>query len=295
VNSIIQNSRRLVIKIGSSLALTDDGKNLDPVKIARFAMQIAELRKLDKEVVLVASGATIVGMQMLGMTERPEESHDWQACGAIGQMALTHAYGDVFRGRGLHAAQVLLTLHEVDDPDQRARACDMLLKLLQFGAIPIINQNDALTTLDNKLGDNDRAAAVVANMIDADLLIILTDQKGLFSADPRKDPNAQLVHEGKAGDPKLEAMALFGGSAGHGQFGLGGMYTKVLAAKHAGQFGVHTLIAWGYEENILVRLIQGEAIGTRLMAQPTQAKRSGWFASIRHSIAARFGMHGNAG
>jgi glutamate 5-kinase len=274
MNSVIQNARRLIIKVGSSL-VTNDGKGLDTAAIAKWAEQIAQLRVLGKEVVLVSSGAIAEGMQRLGFDKRPTGVHELQACAAVGQMGLAQIYETSFRQHDLRTAQVLLTHADLADRERYLNARSTLFTLLRLGVIPIINENDTVVTDEIKFGDNDTLGALVANLIEGDALIILTDQKGLFTADPRKDPDAQFVHEAKAGDPALEAMA---GGAGTG-IGRGGMLTKILAAKRAATSGAHTVIAWGREEQVLTRLAAGEAIGTQLIAQTAQlTARKQWMA-----------------
>ncbi|MEN3365393.1 MAG: glutamate 5-kinase [Burkholderiales bacterium] len=274
MNSVIHNSKRLIVKVGSSL-VTNDGKGLDTSAIAKWAEQIAHLRALGKEVVLVSSGAIAEGMQRLGFEKRPTEIHELQACAAVGQMGLAQIYETSFRHHNLRTAQVLLTHADLADRERYLNARSTLFTLLRLGVVPIINENDTVVTDEIKFGDNDTLGALVANLIEGDALIILTDQKGLYTADPRKDPHAQLVHEAAAGDSALEAMA---GGAGTG-IGRGGMLTKILAAKRAATSGAHTVIAWGREDRVLTRLAAGEAIGTQLTAQTAHlTARKQWMA-----------------
>ena len=274
MNSVIHNAKRLIIKVGSSL-VTNDGKGLDHAAIAKWAEQIAHLRALGKEVVLVSSGAIAEGMQRLGFEKRPTGIHELQACAAVGQMGLAQIYETSFRAHQLGTAQVLLTHADLADRERYLNARSTLFTLLKFGVIPIINENDTVVTDEIKFGDNDTLGALVANLIEADALIILTDQRGLYTADPRRDPQARFVDEAKAGDPMLEAMA---GGAGTG-IGRGGMLTKILAAKRAATSGAHTVIAWGREERVLSRLASGEMIGTQLTAQTAQlTARKQWMA-----------------
>lgn len=274
MHSAIQKAKRLIIKVGSSL-VTNDGKGLDNIAIAKWAAEIAQLRALGKEVVLVSSGAIAEGMQRLGFEKRPTGIHELQACAAVGQMGLAQIYETSFRTHGLRTAQVLLTHADLADRERYLNARSTLFTLLRLGVVPIINENDTVVTDEIKFGDNDTLGALVANLIEADALIILTDQKGLYTADPRQDPNALFVHEAKAGDLSLEAMAGGAGSS----IGRGGMLTKILAAKRAASSGAHTIIAWGREESILVRLASGEAIGTQLTAQTGQlTARKQWMA-----------------
>ncbi|RYE79856.1 MAG: glutamate 5-kinase [Oxalobacteraceae bacterium] len=274
MNSVIQQAKRLIVKVGSSL-VTNDGKGLDHVAIARWAEQIAHLRTMGKEVVLVSSGAIAEGMQRLGFEKRPTGIHELQACAAVGQMGLAQIYETSFRAHQLGTAQVLLTHADLADRERYLNARSTLFTLLKFGVIPIINENDTVVTDEIKFGDNDTLGALVANLIEGDALIILTDQRGLYTADPRRDPQARFVDEATAGDPALEAMA---GGAGSG-IGRGGMLTKILAAKRAATSGAHTVIAWGREERVLSRLAAGEAIGTQLTAQTAQlTARKQWMA-----------------
>jgi glutamate 5-kinase len=274
MNSVIQNAKRLIVKVGSSL-VTNDGKGLDHTAIAKWAEQIAYLRTLGKEVVLVSSGAIAEGMQRLGFEKRPTGIHELQACAAVGQMGLVQIYETSFRIHDLHTAQVLLTHADLADRERYLNARSTLFTLLKFGVIPIINENDTVVTDEIKFGDNDTLGALVANLIEGDALIILTDQRGLYTADPRRDPQARFVDEAQAGDPALEAMA---GGAGTG-IGRGGMLTKILAAKRAATSGAHTVIAWGREDRVLSRLAAGEAIGTQLTAQTAQlTARKQWMA-----------------
>ena len=274
MNSVIQNAKRLIIKVGSSL-VTNDGHGLDHEAIAKWSEQIAKLRLLGKEVILVSSGAIAEGMLQLGFTKRPVDIHELQACAAVGQMGLIQIYQTSFETHGLHTAQVLLTHADLADRERYLNARSTLLALLRFGVIPVINENDTVVTDEIKFGDNDTLGALVSNLVEADALIILTDQKGLFSADPRKNPEATLITEAQAGDPALEAMA---GGAGTG-IGRGGMLTKILAAKRAASSGAHTVIAWGRENNALLRLADGEMIGTQLLAPNSHLQaRKQWMA-----------------
>jgi glutamate 5-kinase len=274
MNSVIQKAKRVIIKVGSSL-VTNDGKGLDGTAIQKWAEQIVHLRSLGKEVVLVSSGAIAEGMQRLGFDKRPTGIHELQACAAVGQMGLAQIYETSFRQHDVRTAQVLLTHADLADRERYLNARSTLFTLLRLGVVPIINENDTVVTDEIKFGDNDTLGALVANLIEGDALIILTDQRGLFTADPRKDPNAEFVHEAKAGDLTLEAMAGGAGSS----LGRGGMLTKILAAKRAALSGAHTVIAWGREDRVLIRLAAGEAIGTQLTAQTAQlTARKQWMA-----------------
>jgi glutamate 5-kinase len=274
MDSVIQNAKRLIVKVGSSL-VTNDGKGLDRLAIENWAGQIAQLRQMGKQVLLVSSGAVAEGRQRLGFDRRPTEIHQLQACAAVGQMGLAQIYETSFRAHGLGTAQILLTHADLAHRERYLNARSTLVTLLGFGIVPVINENDTVVTDEIKFGDNDTLGALVANLIEADALIILTDQRGLYTADPRKDVDACFVHEGRAGDPTLEAMAGGAGSS----FGSGGMLTKIIAAKRAASSGTHTVIASGREENVLVRLAKGEAIGTQLKSQMAPlAARKQWMA-----------------
>lgn len=274
MQSIVKQSRRIVIKVGSSL-VTNQGQGLDHAALARWAEQIARLKKMGKEVVLVSSGAIAEGMQRLQWKKRPHALHELQAAAAVGQMGLVQAYESCFRSHEIRAAQVLLTHEDLSDRKRYLNARSTLITLLSLNVIPVINENDTVATDEIRFGDNDTLAALVTNLIEADVLVILTDQGGLFTADPRKDTKARLVEEARAGDPAIEAMA---GGAGS-DIGRGGMLTKVVAAKRAARSGAHTVIASGHEPDVLILLAQGEAIGTQLLAETmTLAARKQWLA-----------------
>ena len=272
--SHITEAKRFVIKVGSAL-VTNNGQGLDLSAINEWARQIAVLRQNNKEVLLVSSGAIACGMQRLGLSIRPSAVHALQACAAVGQMGLVQVYERAFASHGLHTAQVLLTHDDLADRKRYLNARSTLTTLLEYGVVPIINENDTVITDEIKFGDNDTLGALVANLVDADCLIILTDQQGLFTADPRQDANATLISRARAGDPALEAMA--GGSGT--QFGKGGMITKVIAAKRAARSGTHTVIANGHERDVVPRLASGESIGTVLLSetQPLNARKQ-WLA-----------------
>jgi len=270
----VRDAHRLVVKVGSSL-VTDEGRGLDEAAIARWATQIARLRELDKEVVLVSSGAVAEGMKRLGWHRRPKIMHELQAAAAVGQMGLAQAYESAFRACGLRTAQILLTHEDLADRKRYLNARATLLALLALGVVPIINENDTVVTDEIRFGDNDTLGALVANLLDAEVLVILTDQQGLFTADPRVDAHARLLDCVVAGDPALEAMAGGAGST----IGRGGMITKVWAARRASAGGAHTVVASGREADVLVRLAAGEAIGTRFVAQTGRlAARKKWLA-----------------
>ena len=273
-NSTLRDARRIVVKVGSSL-VTNDGRGLDEVAIGEWCRQMSILVRSGREVIMVSSGAIAEGMKRLGWSSRPHEIHELQAAAAVGQMGLAQMYETKLRENGLGSAQVLLTHADLADRERYLNARSTLLTLLKLGVVPVINENDTVVNDEIKFGDNDTLGALVANLVEADALVILTDQKGLFTADPRKELNAKFVHEAKAGDPALEAMAGGAGSS----LGRGGMITKILAAKRAAGSGASTVIAWGREADALVRLTQGEAIGTLLVAQTqkTQARKQ-WIA-----------------
>ena len=273
-HSVVHTAHRIVVKVGSSL-VTNDGKGLDHQALSRWAREIAELAHHGKQVVLVSSGAIAEGVARLGWKEKPTAVHEKQAAAAVGQMGLCQAYETAFRAHGLKTAQVLLTHEDLTDRTRYLNARSTLLTLLHLGVIPIINENDTVVTAEIKFGDNDTLGALVTNLIEGDVLVILTDQKGLFTADPRKDASARLVEEDEAGNPALEAMAGGAGSS----VGTGGMLTKILAAKRAGSSGAATVIACGREDNVLLRLAQGERIGTQLLVRtsPLAAKKQ-WIA-----------------
>ena len=271
---LLKSAQRLVVKVGSSL-VTNQGQGLDRAAIACWARQIAQLRTRTKEVVLVSSGAIAEGMQRLGWTRRPQAMHELQAAAAVGQMGLVQVYETCFREHGLHTAQVLLTHADLADRQRYLNARSTLRTLLALGVIPIINENDTVVTDEIRFGDNDTLAALVTNLIEADCLIILTDQAGLYTRDPREDASAELVRKSKAGAPELEDMCGKPGS----HIAKGGMLTKVLAAKRAARSGAHTVIASGREPEVLLRLAEGEAIGTQLIAETMPiAARKQWLA-----------------
>ena len=266
--SVLRDARRLVIKVGSTL-VTNEGKGLDQQAIGEWCRQMSALVREGREVIMVSSGAIAEGMKRLGWATRPHEIHELQAAAAVGQMGLAHIYETQLRAHGLGSAQVLLTHADLADRERYLNARSTLLTLLQHGVLPVINENDTVVNDEIKFGDNDTLGALVANLVDADALVILTDQKGLYTADPRRDPSATFVHHARAGDPTLEEMAGGTGSS----LGKGGMITKILAAKRAAGSGASTVIAWGRETDVLLRLAQGEAIGTLLVA-PTQKQQA---------------------
>ncbi|HEX9718243.1 MAG TPA: glutamate 5-kinase [Ramlibacter sp.] len=273
-SSLLRDARRVVVKVGSGL-VTNDGRGLDEGAIGEWCRQLAALARDGREVIMVSSGAIAEGMKRLGWTARPHQIHELQAAAAVGQMGLAQMYESKLREHGMGSAQVLLTHADLADRERYLNARSTLLTLLQLRVVPVINENDTVVNDEIKFGDNDTLGALVANLVEADALVILTDQKGLYSADPRKDPSATFVHEGRAGDPALEVMAGGAGSS----LGKGGMITKILAAKRAAGSGASTVIAWGREPDCLLRLARGEAIGTLLVA-PTHKNqaRKRWIA-----------------
>ena len=278
ISEVLRSARRIVVKVGSSL-VTNEGRGLDEAAIGEWSRQLAMLVRgagaEHREVIMVSSGAVAEGMKRLGWKVRPREIHELQAAAAVGQMGLAQMYETKLREQGMHSAQVLLTHADLADRERYLNARSTLLTLLGLGVVPVINENDTVVNDEIKFGDNDTLGALVANLIEADLLIILTDQKGLYSADPRRDPEAHFVHEARAGDMALEAMAGGVGSS----IGRGGMITKILAAKRAAGSGASTVIAWGREPDVLLRLAQGERIGTLLVAQTAKKQaRKQWMA-----------------
>ena len=270
----IAAAKTLVVKVGSSL-VTNSGRGLDVEAIARWASQIAGLHRLGKRSILVSSGAIAEGVQRLGWSRRPHAMNQLQAAAAVGQMGLVQCYETCFREHGLPTAQVLLTHADMADRHRYLNARSTLRTLLDLGAIPVINENDTVVTDEIKFGDNDTLGALVTNLVEADALIILTDQAGLYDADPRRKPDAKLIEHANADDPRLEAVAGGAGTA----FARGGMITKVLAAKRAARSGAHTVIASGREHDVLLRLAQGEQLGTLLTARTVPlAARKQWLA-----------------
>jgi glutamate 5-kinase len=275
MQSILKQSRRIVIKVGSSL-VTNQGQGLDHTTLTCLAEQIAKLKQAKKEVVLVSSGAIAEGMQRLSWKKRPHALYKLQAAAAVGQMGLIQAYESCFRDYELQTAQLLLTHEDLSNRKRYLNARSTLTTLLSMNVVPIINENDSIATEEIRFGDNDTLAALVTNLIEADVLVILTDQAGLFTADPRIDAQAKLLNEAMVEDPTIELMASNVGSI----IGRGGMLTKIIAAKRAARSGAHTIIASGHEANVLVRLVQGEAIGTQLMTKTLKvAARKQWLAN----------------
>lgn len=269
----LAESQRWVIKIGSAL-LTANGRGLWAEGLDTWVSQMVELRQAGHEVVLVSSGAVAEGMTRLGWSRRPEEIHRLQAAAAVGQMGLVQAYESRFSRHGLHTAQILLGHDDISARDRYLNARGALQTLLELGVIPVVNENDTVVTDEIRFGDNDTLAALVANLVDADVLVILTDQQGLFTEDPRSNPEAKLIAQADANDSSLDAMV-----SGAGQLGRGGMITKLRAARLAARAGADTVIASGTEDQVLPRLLRGESVGTRLMArQQKLAARKQWLA-----------------
>ncbi len=270
----IATSKRWVIKIGSAL-LTAGGKGLSHEALSGWVEQIAALRHAGHEVLVVSSGAVAEGMSRMGWRKRPHNLNELQAAAAIGQMGLVRAWETCFQKYGLHTAQILLTRDDLDDRSRYLNARSTLRTLLQLGVVPVVNENDTVATDELRFGDNDTLAALVANLIEADLLLLLTDQEGLFNSDPRFDPSATLIRETRVDDPQLDAVA--GGSVGG--LGLGGMVTKVRAARLAARSGTGTVIASGHSERVVDAISRGETLGTLLVpVQEPQAARKRWLA-----------------
>lgn len=272
--SDLQQSRRWVVKIGSAL-LTADGRGLDHAAIHEWVRQMAALRARGIELVLVSSGAVAEGMMRLGWHRRPHMLHELQAAAAVGQMGLVQAYESEFQGHGIHTAQVLLTHDDLSDRQRYLNARNTLRALLDLAVLAVVNENDTVVTDEIRFGDNDTLAALVTNLVEADALIILTDQAGLYDRDPRGDSGARLISETPAADPALDAMV--GGAAG--TLGRGGMLTKLRAARLAARSGAATVIANGREPSVLERIAGGEAVGSLLLPeQESLAARKQWLA-----------------
>ena len=284
----LKNIRRLVVKIGSAL-LTRDGQGLNHEGIQDWVTQLAQFRARGPEVVLVTSGAVAAGMQRLGRTVRPHALFELQAMAAVGQMNLVQVYEAAFQRHGLHTAQVLLTHDDLADRQRYLNSRSTLRTLLTLGVVPVVNENDTVATEEIRFGDNDTLAALVANLVEADLLLILTDQHGLYDRDPRRDPDAKLVYEGVAGDRQLLSMA-----GASGTLGRGGMRTKLLAAEKAAHSGASTVIASGRVENVIQRVLNGAALGTHLKAvQGRVAARKQWLAG-HERVAGRLKLDAGA-
>jgi glutamate 5-kinase len=269
-----KNAKRIVVKIGSSL-LTKGGKGLDKTAIAQWVEQMAALRKSGVDVILVSSGSVAEGVWRLGLKARPTTLHELQAAAAVGQMGLVRVFDDTFQQHDLHASQVLLTHDDLSNRQRYLNARSTLLTLLQFGVVPVINENDTVATEEIRFGDNDTLAALVANLVEADLLLILTDQQGLFTADPSVDTDATLISQINVNDERLESMA---GESRSG-LGRGGMSTKVSAARLAARSGAATVIAAGATNNVIQAVLKGDVIGTHFLPdiEPLLARKR-WLA-----------------
>ncbi len=272
--SQIPATRRWVVKVGSAL-LTADGKGVDKVAIAGWVKQIAALRAAGVEVVLVSSGAVAEGMSRLGWTKRPTSMHDLQAAAAVGQMGLVQTWESCFQEHGLHTAQILLTHDDLSDRKRYLNSRSTLLSLLALGVVPVVNENDTVVTDEIRFGDNDTLGALVTNLVEAEVLVILTDQKGMFDSDPRGNPAAKLISQARAFDESLVGMA----SSVSGGLGRGGMATKIKAAQLAARSGAATVIVGGRESVVLERIFAAEDLGTLLVADKALfAARKQWLA-----------------
>ncbi|WP_158775634.1 glutamate 5-kinase [Cobetia sp. L2A1] len=269
----LASARRIVVKIGSAL-LTDDGRGLDDASIGRWVDQIATLHARGVEVIVVSSGAIAVGMSRLGWKARPSGVHELQAAAAVGQNGLTQCYEEHFQRHGLTTAQILLTHDDLSNRKRYLNARSALRTLVELRVVPVINENDTVVTDEIRFGDNDTLGALVANLLEADALLLLTDQEGLFDADPRHDPSARLIEEAQADDPILVKVA-----GGGGLLGRGGMATKVRAARLAARSGALTVIASGRQPDVITRLVAGERFGTLLLPEHAPiAARKRWLA-----------------
>ncbi len=273
----LRRARRWVIKLGSAL-LTNDGYGLKRDTLALWVAQVIELRRRGFDVVLVSSGAVAEGAARLGLKRRPRALHDLQAAAAVGQMGLIQAYEACFQDYGVHTAQVLLTHEDISARSRYLNARSTLRTLVGLGVVPVVNENDTVATEEIRFGDNDTLAGLVSNLMEADVLVILTDQAGLYDRDPRRGTGATLIREGRAGDAELERYAGHGGALGRG-----GMLTKLRAAATAAKSGSMTVIASGQEDDILLRIADGEEIGTLLTPEmgPLRARKQ-WLAGQSH-------------
>lgn len=269
----LTKSRRVLVKIGSAL-LTNDGQGLDVSAIEGWVAQMAKLREQGCELLLVTSGSVAEGMVRLGWKQRPKSVHELQAAAAVGQMGLIQTWETAFKKYGIKSAQILLTHDDLSNRKRYLNARSALRTLVDLGVVPIINENDTVATDEIRFGDNDTLGALVTNLLEVDTLVLLTDQLGLFDADPRENPNANLISEGRAQDPALLAVAGDGGALGRG-----GMFTKVRAARLAARSGARTVILGGRTEQALTRLFEGEVLGTLLLPddEPITARKR-WLA-----------------
>ncbi|MCY4045504.1 MAG: glutamate 5-kinase [Cellvibrionales bacterium] len=272
----LKKAQRVVVKIGSAL-LTDNGKGLNQPLMRSWAAQLAELMDQGKQVVLVSSGAVAEGVVRKGFCERPTTLAELQAAAALGQSGLVEAWQNAFEGKGKQTAQILLVHDDVVSDSRYQNAKATLNTLLDWGVVPVVNENDTVANEELKFGDNDSLAAIVANIVKADVLILLTDQEGMFDADPRKSKQAQLITESEAGDGSLLAMAGDGG-----KFGRGGMQSKVKAAELASCAKADTVIASGLVSNVVMRILDGETLGTLLYSpEAGEEERQAWFKALR--------------
>ncbi len=270
--SSIQTKKRWVVKVGSAL-LTNDGEGLHRETIVNLAEQVAFLRDKGTEVILVSSGSVAAGVSQLGMTTRPSKLNELQAAAAVGQASLVRHYEEAFQPFRINTAQVLLTHSDIANRERYLNAKSTLMRLLELDVLTVINENDTVATDEICFGDNDSLGSLVANLVEADLLVILTDQDGLYTSDPRSNSDAELLHEVHANDDSLMAMATGGTSIGRG-----GMVTKLSAAQIASRSGASTIIANGREKKILERLYHGETLGTLLLASDRVTSKKQWMA-----------------
>ncbi len=268
------STKRVVVKIGSSL-LTNGGQGLNRLAIAGWVEQMAQLKRRGVDVLLVSSGSVAEGMVRLGLKTRPKTLHELQAAASVGQMGLVQIFENNFQKHGLHTAQVLLTHDDLSDRKRYLNARSTLLTLLQANVVPVINENDAVATEEIRFGDNDTLAALVVNLVEAELLLILTDQEGLFTADPGATEDAELISEARVNDSLLDDVA---GESRSG-LGRGGMYTKIRAARLAARSGAATIIASGMRDKVILGVLAGQEIGTWLQADIAPlAARKQWLA-----------------
>ena len=269
-----KQAKRWVVKIGSAL-LTNDGAGVDCNAIDSWVNQIAELLSQGKEIVLVSSGAIAEGMARLGWANRPDSIHNLQAAAAVGQMGLIQIYESSFLRFNRKTAQILLDHDDLASRQRYLNARGVMKRLMDLGVVPIVNENDTVVTDEIRFGDNDNLAALVANLIDADVLVILTDKDGLYDANPDHDPTAQLVTEAKAANSSLDSLV----GESSSQLGRGGMVTKLQAARLASSSGCSTIIAGGRNNDVLIDIASGKSIGTLLKAhQKPIAARKQWLA-----------------
>jgi glutamate 5-kinase len=270
----LKKVRRVVVKIGSSL-ISSKRHGLDEKRLAAYASEAARLRKSGREIVLVSSGAIVSGLEKLGVRDRPKGLREKQAAAAVGQCRLMWAYEKSFDARGLKVGQVLLTQEDLRDRKRFLNSRNTLSTLLELGVIPIINENDTVAVEEIQFGDNDHLAASVAHLVDADLLIILSDVEGLYTENPRRNPEARLISTIAEITPEIEARA----ETTAGEEGVGGMASKILAAKKVAALGVPTVIASGREPRVLSRILQGDSIGTIVLPRDQRLNsRKHWIA-----------------